>query len=148
MAKLGPCLVGMEACHTAHYCAHELEEFGHQMKLMANPVHPTLHQEQQERYARRRGNLRNRHAADHALRPNQEPRAAGSTSGAPGAPASGQGAGGPGQSVTRFPRPAWNPDPQGIRRSQVCAPEIINDLENGLSGLIHGLIRDLYSASG
>jgi len=35
MAKLPPCLVGMEACHTAHYWAHELQAFGHQVKLMA-----------------------------------------------------------------------------------------------------------------
>jgi transposase len=35
MAKLPPCLVGMEACHTAHYWANELQKFGHQVKLMA-----------------------------------------------------------------------------------------------------------------
>ena len=35
MAKLGPCPVGIEACQTAHYWAHELEKFGHQVKLMA-----------------------------------------------------------------------------------------------------------------
>ncbi|HZQ45032.1 MAG TPA: IS110 family transposase [Acidobacteriaceae bacterium] len=35
MAKLRPYLVGMEACHTAHYWAHELQQFGHQVKLMA-----------------------------------------------------------------------------------------------------------------
>jgi transposase len=35
MAKLPRCLVGMEACHTAHYWAHELQKFGHQVKLMA-----------------------------------------------------------------------------------------------------------------
>ena len=57
MAKLPPCLVGMEACHTAHYWAHELQKFGHQVKLMGAQVHPALRQEQQERYARRRGHL-------------------------------------------------------------------------------------------
>jgi transposase len=35
MAKLQPCLVGMEACSTAHYWAHEMQKFGHQVKLMA-----------------------------------------------------------------------------------------------------------------
>jgi len=35
VAKLPPCLVGMEACHTAHYWAHEVQKFGHQVKLMA-----------------------------------------------------------------------------------------------------------------
>ena len=35
MAELRPCLVGMEACSTAHYWAHEMQKFGHQVKLMA-----------------------------------------------------------------------------------------------------------------
>ena len=35
MGKLRPCLVGIEACHTAHYWAHELQQLGHQVKLMA-----------------------------------------------------------------------------------------------------------------
>src|SRR5215469_2545309 len=35
VAKLPPCLVGMEACHTAHYWAHAAQKFGHQVKLMA-----------------------------------------------------------------------------------------------------------------
>src|ERR1700740_1651493 len=29
-----PCLVGMEACATAHYWARELSELGHQVRLM------------------------------------------------------------------------------------------------------------------
>lgn len=33
-AELPRCLVGMEACATAHYWARELEELGHQVKLM------------------------------------------------------------------------------------------------------------------
>lgn len=33
-AKLPPCLVGMEACSTAHYWARELMAFGHEVKLM------------------------------------------------------------------------------------------------------------------
>jgi transposase len=35
MAKLRPCLFGIEACQTTHYWARELEKFGHQVKLMA-----------------------------------------------------------------------------------------------------------------
>lgn len=32
--KLAPCLVGMEACATAHYWAREISAFGHEVKLM------------------------------------------------------------------------------------------------------------------
>jgi transposase len=33
-AKLAPCLVGMEACGSAHYWAREIAKFGHSVKLM------------------------------------------------------------------------------------------------------------------
>src|SRR6188472_2788817 len=33
-AALPPCLVGMEACATAHYWARELRKFGHEVRLM------------------------------------------------------------------------------------------------------------------
>jgi transposase len=36
-AKLPPCLVGMEACATAHHWARELSSLGHEVKLM--PAH-------------------------------------------------------------------------------------------------------------
>ena len=32
--KQPPCLVGMEACATAHHWARQLMEFGHEVKLM------------------------------------------------------------------------------------------------------------------
>ena len=32
--KLEPCLVGMEACGSAHYWAREIGKFGHTVKLM------------------------------------------------------------------------------------------------------------------
>lgn len=35
MAKLTPCLVGMEACGSAHYWARQFEKMGHKVKLMA-----------------------------------------------------------------------------------------------------------------
>lgn len=38
MAKLRPCLVGMEACAGSHHWGRELEKLGHQVKLMA-PQH-------------------------------------------------------------------------------------------------------------
>jgi transposase len=36
LAKLEPCLVGMEACSSAHYWAREIEKLGHTVRLM-NP---------------------------------------------------------------------------------------------------------------
>ena len=35
LAQLGPCLVGMEACSSAHYWARETEQLGHTVKLMS-----------------------------------------------------------------------------------------------------------------
>lgn len=34
-SRLQPCLVGMEACASAHYWARELQAFGHEVRLMA-----------------------------------------------------------------------------------------------------------------
>jgi transposase len=36
-AALAPCLVGMEACATAHYWARELTKLGHEVRLMPAP---------------------------------------------------------------------------------------------------------------
>jgi transposase len=33
-ASLPPCLIGMEACATAHYWVHELTKLGHEVRLM------------------------------------------------------------------------------------------------------------------
>jgi len=33
-SRLPPCLVGLEACATAHYWARELRALGHQVRLM------------------------------------------------------------------------------------------------------------------
>jgi transposase len=35
IAKLPPCLIGMEACSGAHHWAREFEKFGHTARLMA-----------------------------------------------------------------------------------------------------------------
>lgn len=34
-ANLSPCLIGMEACGSAHYWANKLQELVHSVKLMA-----------------------------------------------------------------------------------------------------------------
>ena len=33
-AKLSPCLVGIEACGTSHHWARELQNLGHEVRLM------------------------------------------------------------------------------------------------------------------
>ena len=35
LGQLPPCLIGVEACAGAHYCARELTKLGHTVKLMA-----------------------------------------------------------------------------------------------------------------
>ncbi len=41
-ANLSPCLIGMEACASAHYWARKLQQFGHTAKLMPrNTSSPT-----------------------------------------------------------------------------------------------------------
>jgi transposase len=51
-ASLPPCLVGMEACATAHYWARELRALGHEVRLMppqyATAICEGLPQAQQE----------------------------------------------------------------------------------------------------
>src|SRR5262249_57507212 len=42
-ASLRPCLVGMEACASAHYWARELTKLGHEVRLMpAKDVQPSV----------------------------------------------------------------------------------------------------------
>ena len=66
-AELEPCLVGMEACATAHYWARELIKLGHTVKLMPPAVSEALCPAWEERRHRRRGDLRGGDAAEHAL---------------------------------------------------------------------------------
>ena len=66
--KLPPCLIGMEACATAHHWARQLIEFGHEVKLMPpHYVKPYVKRGKNDA-AGRGGHLRGGDAADHALR--------------------------------------------------------------------------------
>jgi transposase len=63
-AALAPCLIGMEACATAHYWARELTKLGHKVRLMpAKDV---------ERCRRCGGDLRSGSASDDALCADQD----------------------------------------------------------------------------
>ena len=68
---LPPCLVGIEACGTAHYWAREIRELGHEVRLMP-PSYGALCQARQNRRGRRRGDLRGRDPADDALCADQD----------------------------------------------------------------------------
>ena len=46
---LPPCLIGMEACATAHYWARELTKLGHEVRLMPGEGCEGLRQAQQKR---------------------------------------------------------------------------------------------------
>ncbi len=35
--KLPPCLIGVEACPTSHYWSRELQELGHEVRIIARP---------------------------------------------------------------------------------------------------------------
>ena len=90
-ANLPPCLIGMEACGSAHHWARKLQGMGHKVRLMAPPVRQAVCQDQQERCGRRRGNLRSRGTAQHEIRANQKCRATSRAGLAPGAPGLRQG---------------------------------------------------------
>jgi len=39
-ANIDPCLIGMEACGSAHHWARLIDQYGHTVRLMARPVRP------------------------------------------------------------------------------------------------------------
>ena len=67
---LPPCLVGIEACGTAHYWAREIRELGHEID--AALIRGALCQARQNRCGRRRGDLRGGDPTDDALCPHQD----------------------------------------------------------------------------
>jgi transposase len=67
LARLEPCLIGMEACGSAHYWAREIERLGHTVRLMSPQFVTPLSEREQERPQRCRGNLRGSHQAIDAL---------------------------------------------------------------------------------
>ena len=84
-ANLPPCLIGMEACGSAHHWARKLQKFGHTRAADGAAVRQALREDQQERRRRRRGDLRSGGSTEHALRADQERRAAGGAVAASGA---------------------------------------------------------------
>ena len=38
LEKVGPCLLGMEACATSHYWAREIAALGHEVRLSHRPM--------------------------------------------------------------------------------------------------------------
>ena len=56
-AKLPPCLVGMEACGTAHYWAREIGALGHEVRLMPAHYVKAYVKRGKKRRRRRRGDL-------------------------------------------------------------------------------------------
>jgi transposase len=64
LTRLEPCLVGMEACGSAHYWAHEIERLGHKVRLMSpSTVRYSISEGQQERPERCRSDLRSGYQA-------------------------------------------------------------------------------------
>ena len=48
-ANLPPCVIGMEACGSAHYWARELIELGHEVRLMPPQYVQALREDEQAR---------------------------------------------------------------------------------------------------
>src|SRR5262249_25308691 len=66
-SRLPPCLVGLEACATAHYCARALGALGNEVRLMRAQYVEGVHQAQQARCRRCGSDLRGGWAPDDAL---------------------------------------------------------------------------------
>ena len=100
-AKLPPCLIGMEACGSAHHWARKLQGSGHTVRVIAPQFVKPYVKTQQERCRGCGGDLRSGGATEHALCAGQEHRAAGRAGGASGASGIREGAHGAGQPDSR-----------------------------------------------
>ena len=139
-ANLPPCLIGMEACGSAHHWARKLQGFGHTVRLMAPQFVKPYVKTQQERRGRCRGDLRGGGAAEHALRADQERRAAGGAVAAPRASGIRQGAHGAGQPDPRAAGRVRARHPAGHRHIAKRVPELLEDASNELPGSFRQLV--------
>ena len=71
-SDLPPCLVGIEACPSAHHWGRQLQLLGHTVKLMPPSYVEGLSQAQQERCERCGSGLRSGHATVDAVRSDQD----------------------------------------------------------------------------
>jgi hypothetical protein len=95
-AALPRCLVGLEACATAHYWARELQAVGHEVRLMP-AQYVKAYDKRNKNDGGCGGDLRGGKPAEHALCGDQDGRAAGSTAAAPRPGKAGSAAPQPGQ---------------------------------------------------
>ncbi len=66
-SALPPCLVGMEACASAHHWGRELIALGHDVRLMPPAYVKPYVKRGEDRCCRCRGDLRGSNPADHAV---------------------------------------------------------------------------------
>jgi transposase len=81
-SRLEPSLVGIEACHTAHYWAREIAALGHTVRLMP-PQFVKPYIKSQKNDAADAEAIREAVEADHALRADQDCRPASGSSAPP-----------------------------------------------------------------
>jgi len=74
--KLPPCLVGIEACASSHHWSRELQALGHTVRLMPPAYVKPYVKRQKKRCRRCRSDLRSGHPGQHAVRRDQDARAA------------------------------------------------------------------------
>lgn len=99
--NLPPCLIGMEACGSAHHWARKLQTMGHTVRLMAPQFVKPYVKTNKNDAADAEAILRGSGPAEHALRADQECRATVGAGSAPSSPGFREGAHSAGQSNSR-----------------------------------------------